>query len=55
MPAGLHLESAMAGGVEGDKLIEVLRNHDLQALKHIEKAETSWLYLFQYAEDHWNQ
>jgi hypothetical protein len=53
MPAGLLLEAANAGGVDGDKLIEVLRNRDLQALKHIDKEETSWMYLFQYAEDHW--
>ncbi|MDR7072368.1 hypothetical protein [Fictibacillus barbaricus] len=53
MPAGLLMEAAIAGGVDGNKLIEVLRNNDLQALKHIDKEETSWMYLFQYAEDHW--
>jgi hypothetical protein len=53
MPAGLLLEAAIAGGIKGEQLIEVLRNRDLQALKHIGKEESSWMNLFQYAEDHW--
>ncbi|MCM3719330.1 hypothetical protein [Fictibacillus phosphorivorans] len=53
MPAGLMIEAAIAGGVEGDHLIEVIREKKISALSHIGKSEESWQSFFKYAEEHW--
>jgi hypothetical protein len=53
MPAGLLLEAAIAGGVDGDHLLDVIRNKNVNALSHIGKEEASWFYFFQYAQENW--
>ncbi|MFE1244282.1 hypothetical protein ACFW35_09145 [Fictibacillus sp. NPDC058756] len=53
MPAGLLLEAAIAGGVDGDHLIDVIRNKNISALHHLGKEENSWLNFFRYAEENW--
>lgn len=53
MPVGLLIEAAVAGGVDGDLLIDVIRNKNMKALNHIGKEETSWLNFFQYADENW--
>lgn len=53
MPAGLLLEAAIAGGVDGDHLVDVIRQKNISALRHIGKEEASLLNFFQYAEEHW--
>ncbi|KZE66090.1 hypothetical protein AWM68_06860 [Fictibacillus phosphorivorans] len=50
MPIGLLIESAIAGGVTGERLIEVIKTKNIEALRHIGKEESSWAYLFEYAE-----
>jgi hypothetical protein len=54
MPAGLLLEAAIAGGIEGDHLLDVIKNKNISALRHIGKEESSWLYFFRYAEENWD-
>jgi hypothetical protein len=53
MPAGLLFEAAIAGGVDGDHLLDVIRTKNLNALSHIGKEEASWFYFFQYAHENW--
>jgi hypothetical protein len=53
MPAGLLLEAAIAGGIDGDHLIDVIRNKNISALSHIGKEEASWLNFFHYADENW--
>lgn len=50
MPVGLLIEAAIAGGIAGERLIEVIKRKNLDALRHIGKEESSWAYLFEYAE-----
>lgn len=54
MPAGLLLEAAIAGGIEGNHLLDVIKNKNISALRHIGKEESSWLYFFRYAEENWD-
>lgn len=53
MPAGLLLEAAIAGGIDGNHLIDVIRKKNINALSHIGKEEASWLNFFHYAEENW--
>ncbi|MGM0803628.1 MAG: hypothetical protein ACQET8_02740 [Bacillota bacterium] len=53
MPVGLLLESALAGGVSGDRLLEVIRTRNYEALRHVGKEESSWAYFFDFAEQNW--
>lgn len=53
MPAGLLLEAAIAGGIDGEHLVDVIRQKNIHALSHIGKEESSWLNFFQYSEEHW--
>ncbi|MQR96303.1 hypothetical protein [Fictibacillus phosphorivorans] len=53
MPVGLLLESAIAGGVSGDRLLEVIRTKNFEALRHVGKEESSWTYFFEFAEQNW--
>ncbi|MDM5316279.1 hypothetical protein QUF49_09760 [Fictibacillus sp. b24] len=54
MPVGLLMESAIAGGVTGERLIEVIKTKNIEALRHIGKEESSWAYLFEFAEQNWD-
>ncbi|ANC77069.1 hypothetical protein ABE65_009745 [Fictibacillus phosphorivorans] len=53
MPVGLLLESAIAGGVSGERLLEVIRTKNFEALRHVGKEESSWTYFFEFAEQNW--
>jgi hypothetical protein len=53
MPVGLLIEAAIAGGVAGEQLLDVLRTKNMEALRHIEKEEKSWGNLFVFAEENW--
>ncbi|OOE10718.1 hypothetical protein [Fictibacillus arsenicus] len=53
MPAGLLIEAAIAGGVDGDHLVDVIRQKNISALSHIGKEEASLLNFFHYAEENW--
>ncbi|WP_137789480.1 hypothetical protein [Bacillus sp. E(2018)] len=53
MPIGLLLESAIAGGVSGERLLEVIRTRNYEALRHVGKEESSWTYFFEFAEKNW--
>jgi hypothetical protein len=54
MPVALLIEAAIAGGVSGDQLVEVIRTKNMEALRHIGKEEKSWSNLFEYAEQDWD-
>ncbi|MFG6495132.1 hypothetical protein P8610_07220 [Fictibacillus sp. UD] len=54
MPVGLLIESAIAGEVTGERLIEVIKTKNIEALRHIGKEESSWAYLFEFAEQNWD-
>ncbi|MBD7964065.1 hypothetical protein [Fictibacillus norfolkensis] len=53
MPVGLLLESAIAGGVSGERLLEVVKSRNYEALQHVGKEESSWAYFFDFAEQNW--
>ncbi|MBN3555441.1 hypothetical protein JYA63_14265 [Fictibacillus nanhaiensis] len=53
MPVGLLLEAAIAGGVSGDRLLEVIKTKNYEALRHVGKEESSWTYFFEFAEQNW--
>ncbi|MBH0156128.1 hypothetical protein IHV10_07105 [Fictibacillus sp. 5RED26] len=50
MPVGLLMESALAGGVSGERLLEVIETKDYEALRHVGKEESSWTFFFEFAE-----
>lgn len=54
MPVALLIEAAIAGGVAGNQLVEVIRTKNMEALRHIGKEEKSWSNFFEYAEQNWD-
>ncbi|MED1864530.1 hypothetical protein P4V41_13770 [Fictibacillus nanhaiensis] len=50
MPVGLLMESAIAGGVSGERLLEVIETKDYEAVRHVGKEESSWAFFFEFAE-----
>lgn len=55
MPIGLQLEIARSGGLTNDRVLEICKAKDFQALRFLNQDDEDWEMLFQFAEEHWEE